>query len=79
MSKKAMSLQSLNLRRKKKKNKGNRSEHQDESRIMLPETLILEVQEVKSSDPEESFGLEFRIPLIPLAGERDMISLLCIC
>lgn len=46
---------------------------------MLPETLILEVQEVKSSDPKESFGLEFRIPLIPLAGERDMISLLCIC
>ena len=77
MSKKAMSLQSLNLRRKKPK--GNRAEHQDESRIMLPETLMLEVQEVKSSDPEESFGLEFRIPLIPLAGEKDMISLLCIC
>lgn len=77
MSKKAMSLHSLNLRRKQPK--GNRAEHQDESRIILPETLILEVQEVKSSDPEESFGLEFRIPLIPLAGERDMISLLCIC
>lgn len=60
-----MSLQRLNLRRK---NKGKEAKHQDESWIMLPETLILKVQEVKLGDPEESFGLEFRIPLIPLAG-----------
>jgi hypothetical protein len=35
---------------------------------MLPVTLIIQVQEVKSGDPEEPLGLEFRIPLIPLAG-----------